>query len=137
MFIFYNKDNGNILGISTNKDNMLSDGIGTLETDEQITCNDYYIENDSVIKIPPSPGDNYFFDYGKKEWVLDNIQLVESINAKRHDLLFGSDWTDTVSAQTRLPNYQQWQDYRQALRDITNQDGFPLNIVWPNPPELL
>jgi len=24
--------------------------------------------------------------------------------------------------------------YRQALRDITNQDGFPTNITWPTKP---
>ena len=25
--------------------------------------------------------------------------------------------------------------YRQALRDITSQDGFPTNITWPTKPE--
>jgi len=23
--------------------------------------------------------------------------------------------------------------YRQALRDVSNQDGFPFNVAWPNP----
>jgi hypothetical protein len=26
-------------------------------------------------------------------------------------------------------------DYRQALRDITDQAGFPTDITWPNKPE--
>ena len=25
--------------------------------------------------------------------------------------------------------------YRQALRDITDQDGFPIDITWPTKPE--
>ncbi len=28
----------------------------------------------------------------------------------------------------------QWVSYRQQLRDITLQEGFPDNIVWPTPP---
>lgn len=28
-----------------------------------------------------------------------------------------------------------WATYRQALRDITTQEGFPTNVVWPTPPE--
>lgn len=27
--------------------------------------------------------------------------------------------------------------YRQALRDITRQDGFPIDIVWPEKPEVV
>lgn len=28
-----------------------------------------------------------------------------------------------------------WAVYRQALRDIPRQDGFPFNVVWPNSPD--
>ena len=28
-----------------------------------------------------------------------------------------------------------WATYRQALRDIPQQDGFPFNVVWPAKPE--
>lgn len=27
-----------------------------------------------------------------------------------------------------------WRDYRQALLDVPQQDGFPTNIVWPEAP---
>lgn len=30
---------------------------------------------------------------------------------------------------------EQWRVYRQALRDITNQPGFPDSVVWPTKPE--
>lgn len=28
-----------------------------------------------------------------------------------------------------------WAVYRKALRDLTDQEGFPFNIVWPVPPD--
>jgi hypothetical protein len=28
-----------------------------------------------------------------------------------------------------------WKIYRQALRDVPNQDGFPQNVIWPTKPE--
>lgn len=55
---------------------------------------------------------------------------------RRNDLLAKSDWTDTLSAKERLGEalYSAWQEYRQALRDLTNQAGFPHQITWPEPP---
>jgi len=29
---------------------------------------------------------------------------------------------------------EEWRTYRQALRDIPNQSGFPDDITWPNKP---
>jgi hypothetical protein len=29
---------------------------------------------------------------------------------------------------------QAWLDYRQALRDITTQEGFPYSVIWPEEP---
>jgi hypothetical protein len=28
----------------------------------------------------------------------------------------------------------EWTSYRQALRDVTGQDGFPFSVVWPTKP---
>lgn len=32
-------------------------------------------------------------------------------------------------------NVEAWMAYRQALRDVPEQEGFPINIVWPEKPE--
>ena len=29
----------------------------------------------------------------------------------------------------------EWASYRQALRDITAQEGFPYSVIWPTKPE--
>jgi len=62
---------------------------------------------------------------------------IETANyAQRAQLLFESDWTDTAAAQARLSNQQKndWANYRQALRDITNQSGWPIEPHWPTKP---
>lgn len=66
----------------------------------------------------------------------DAAKVLSNALTQRQSLLIASDWTDTLSARERLGEalYQQWQTYRQALRDITSQPGFPADIVWPTAP---
>lgn len=51
---------------------------------------------------------------------------------KRNALLSDTDWTQTpdLSADFR----KRWANYRQALRDLPQQAGFPQRIDWPQPP---
>ena len=49
----------------------------------------------------------------------------------RNALLQASDWTQLPDVP--LATKEAWAEYRQALRDITNQPD-PFNIVWPVPP---
>ena len=66
-----------------------------------------------------------------------DAKAAESVRTQRDKLLAESDWV-TVKAvdQNAADNLgiqvpQVWLDYRQALRDITTQDGFPHNVIWP------
>lgn len=54
-----------------------------------------------------------------------------STKLRRNDLLSETDWM--MFSDTPAPS-QEWLDYRQALRDITSQANFPINIVWPTKP---
>jgi len=61
-------------------------------------------------------------------------QIVETqARYKREELLANSDWTQLPDAPEH--NKQSWANYRQALRDVTKQSGFPNKIIWPNPPK--
>ena len=51
--------------------------------------------------------------------------------SRRRELLYQSDWTQVPDAPV---DQAAWAVYRQALRDITLQEGFPFDITWPNPP---
>lgn len=64
----------------------------------------------------------------------DELEQI-AINAAiilRNSLLLDSDWTQL--SDVPLTNKSEWATYRQSLRDITDQPGFPHNIVWPVSP---
>lgn len=54
-----------------------------------------------------------------------------SVRDSRQVLLSASDWTQLPDAPLTDAKRQAWSTYRQALRDITAQVGFPWNITWP------
>jgi len=62
-------------------------------------------------------------------------QPAKEARAKRDRLLTESDWVTIRATDTSTPAPTEWQTYRQALRDITEQTGFPENIDWPSKPE--
>jgi hypothetical protein len=51
---------------------------------------------------------------------------------KRNQLLARCDWTQLADAST--PASASWVAYRQGLRDVPEQRGFPWNITWPEAP---
>ena len=55
---------------------------------------------------------------------------AEAIRVKRDSLIAETDWW----ASSDLTMTQEQSDYRQALRDITLQEGFPQSINWPIKP---
>ena len=66
---------------------------------------------------------------------LDNEPSEEEKDrAKRHSLLKETDWIVVKYLDIGNPVPQEWSDYRQALRDVTEQAGFPGNVDWPTEP---
>ena len=60
---------------------------------------------------------------------------VEEIRAQRDKLLADTDWTQTLDAPIDAATRESMRTYRQALRDVPQQDGFPADIQWPELPE--
>ena len=58
-------------------------------------------------------------------------QKAQEVRRERDDILALTDWM----ALTDNTMTESWATYRQALRDITSQEGFPFNVTWPNKPE--
>ena len=60
----------------------------------------------------------------------ENDRLSDEIRAKRNKLLAETDYLalsdNTLSSDMAA--------YRQALRDVTSQAGFPTNVTWPTKP---
>jgi hypothetical protein len=51
---------------------------------------------------------------------------------QRTEKLKDTDWTQVADAPV---DKAAWAAYRQELRDITAQAGFPWNVTWPTQPE--
>lgn len=62
---------------------------------------------------------------------LDLEAASNNVRAYRNRLLTNSDWTQTEDSPV---NKELWKIYRQALRDISIQAGFPYEVLWPTPP---
>jgi hypothetical protein len=52
----------------------------------------------------------------------------------RDGLIASSDWRAIKAFEAGATVGADWATYRQALRDITDQAGFPTEIVWPEKP---
>ena len=59
-------------------------------------------------------------------------QEADEVRTQRNALLVESDWT--VLPDAPVADEQAWKDYRQALRDVPQQEGFPQEVVWPTKP---
>lgn len=59
-------------------------------------------------------------------------ELSASLRQQRNNLLSESDWTQVLDAPV---DRAAWAAYRQQLRDVTSQPGFPHAITWPQKPE--
>jgi len=58
--------------------------------------------------------------------------LGAQARVERDALMAATDWSQGRDVPEALA--LKWQPYRQALRDITAQPGFPYDITWPTPP---
>ena len=68
----------------------------------------------------------------KKEYRqgIDN-RAAESVRTTRNQKLKETDWTQIPDCTV---DKTVWKEYRQELRDISKQEGFPHDITWPEEP---
>jgi hypothetical protein len=57
--------------------------------------------------------------------------LGAAVRDDRNARLAACDWTQLADAPV---DSLAWANYRQALRDVPSQEGFPLAVEWPTPP---
>ena len=75
--------------------------------------------------------ENVALDVRNAAWAIEESNRVASdIRNHRNIVLAETDWM-ALSDTTMSPA---WASYRQALRDITEQAGFPYSVVWPTKP---
>ena len=81
------------------------------------------------------------FEQVSGEWSLpyvvqqqENIDAEKNIRSRRDSFLLQSDWIVVKSYERGQNIPADWELYRQALRDITEQTGFPYEVTWPIKP---
>lgn len=56
---------------------------------------------------------------------------ANQVRSKRDSMLAETDW---MALNDTPPMSDAWVSYRRALRDITDQAGFPYDVTWPEKP---
>jgi len=62
---------------------------------------------------------------------LRDAEQATNVRRERDAKLAETDWTQLPDAPVGSVS---WADYRQALRDVPTQDGFPWTVIWPEQP---
>lgn len=70
-------------------------------------------------------------DKSQEEISADNEEKAMRVRYERNKRLDGTDWTQVADAPV---DKAAWATYRQALRDIPQQAGFPVTVDWPVKP---
>ena len=63
-----------------------------------------------------------------------DAEQAKSVRTSRDDKLKDCDWTQLDDTPLSNTVKATWAIYRQALRDVTTQAGFPQTITWPDAP---
>jgi hypothetical protein len=64
--------------------------------------------------------------------IAERLQNKEAeVRQQRNELLSACDWTQLPDSPA---DHEAWATYRQELRDVTSQEGFPWDVTWPEAP---
>lgn len=96
--------------------------------DVEIRCEDEQLNtNLAIAKVESCNG----------EVTVEDIPMSsEEARSKRDKLLADTDWTQVLDAPIDAETREAYRTYRQSLRDISEQDGFPETITWPELPSV-
>lgn len=83
-----------------------------------------YLENGQVFTVTVAPKTD-------EELAADLASKAAKIRSQRNTLIANTDWTQLSDSPV---DKQAWATYRQALRNIPEQAGFPALVVWPKDP---
>ncbi|MGM3173728.1 tail fiber assembly protein [Dickeya lacustris] len=62
---------------------------------------------------------------------ISDVELAQAMRHQRDNLLAASDWTQVADAPV---DKLAWRAYRELLRQVPDQAGFPQDIHWPTLP---
>jgi hypothetical protein len=72
-------------------------------------------------------------DMDQEAKAIKDAEQAEKTRSQRNSKLKDSDWTQGKDIPDNISST--WAVYRQALRDVPSQAGFPWGVQWPTQPE--
>ena len=85
-----------------------------------------------IVQVPYTTEEQTEYDIKKAAWDASaNDRKATEVRAERNAKLSATDWTQIADATV---DKAAWATYRQALRNIPTQSGFPNTIIWPDAP---
>ena len=96
-----------------------------------------FVNNANGITYEPGPVRDWtYLTIADGAITIDTVEWASVRRAERDLRLVGSDWTQLMDiTDALLPGTQaQWATYRQELRDVPAQAGFPETVTWPVEP---
>ena len=103
-----------------------------IEVPNDVGVRTHYVKDGICLPKGAPPSELHEFDTIQEVWVINTELAVSAARRDRDYRHKQSDWTQLPDVP--LATKEAWAIYRQALRDITSQSGFPLNIEWPVEP---
>ena len=86
------------------------------------------VSTGEIVQIPYTTEEQAEYDTKKAAWDAGaNDRKAAEVRVKRDIKLSETDWRVLPD----VSNSDVWKTYRQALRDIPAQSGFPNNVTWP------
>jgi len=89
------------------------------------------VSTGEIVQIPYTTEEQAEYDTKKAAWDAGaNDRKAAEVRTERNAKITACDWRVLPD----VSNSDVWKTYRQALRDIPAQSGFPNTIVWPDAP---
>jgi hypothetical protein len=112
--------------------NILNEEVINIIEVESLTS--FIPETGELVNLPDNIGIGYYNYDGV--WKIKREYLEPEIIAQRNQLLVESDIAMLPDNYSKLSEEKktEWASYRQALRDLPTQEGFPWEITWPLKP---
>lgn len=133
-YVKYDTDTGQILSSGNTQATAIEGRDGFMVVDGPVDNTLFKVENQQIVALPPSPGPDYVYNFTTNQWEINVLRVTGQVLQQRNDLLYASDWTQLPNGPLSPEQQTAWATYRQELRDITSQPGYPTNVVWPVPP---
>jgi hypothetical protein len=107
----------------------------------QYDCSEYYIADGQPIRIPEKPTDTkkfYKFNFDIKMWLPDAEETIKMVRRTRMKMLQLVDTVNPIRYSSLSEEQrQEITKFRQDLLDITDQEGYPYDVVFPVKPAWL